>query len=250
MVKKSLLVIACLLSLALGATKFASNYAQAETISWARIVDDEVYLYSTAGSDKKMFELEKSYYVEILDEADNMYFVAVMQNETDFPRITGYVYKAQVTLCDIAPIAPYYPTEKVTVTGNSATIRLSPLPTANAELTATNTQRLSYYGTRISNGTTWYFVYYGGCFGYVEASAVTAPSIVLHPTPLPNTQSSVTPSTPSVNDPVEDPTPSSTSPTSEILLIVFVVVLAVGLTLALFLPGNVKKKDTVFEQDI
>ena len=250
MVKKFLLVIACLLSILLGVTKFVGNFAQAETISWARIVDDEVYLYSTADNDKKMFALEKSYYVEILDEVDNMYFVAVMQNETDFPRITGFVYKAQVTLCDIAPIAPYYPTEKVTVIGNSATIRLSPLPTASAELTATNTQRLSYYGKRISNGITWYFVYYGGCFGYVEASAVTTPNIILHPTPLPNTQTSVTPTPPAPTDPIDEPTPSVVSPTSEILLIVFVVVLAVGLTLALFLPGNIKKKDTVFEQDI
>ena len=39
------------------------------------------------------------------------------------------------------------------------------------------------------------------------------------------------------------------APASEILLTVFVVVLAAGLTLALFLPGNTRKKK-VFEQDI
>lgn len=249
MVKKSVFVVV-LLVVAVIVTPVAT-VAQAETIGWARIVDDDVYLYSTADSDKKTFVLEKSYYVEILDEVDNMYFVAVMQNDTDFPRITGYVYKSQVTLCSVIPIAPYYPTVRITVTGSSATLRLSPLPSASPVLTATNTQQLSYYGEIVSYGTTWYYVYYGGSFGYVEATSVSQPIVPLHPTPLPSKPAATTPSTPSTTEPSEDPTPSSSSPTSEILLIVFVVVLAVGLTLALFLPGNVRKRESnVFEQDI
>lgn len=249
MVKKLILVVALLLTLY--TSIFAPTIAQAEAVGWARIIEDDVYLYSTMDSDKKTFALEKSYYVEILGEAEQMYFVAVMQNDTDFPKITGYVYKSQVTLCAVLPIAPYYPTVKVTVTSNSAPIRLSPLPSANSELTATNTQQLSYYGEIVSYGTSWYYVYYGGSFGYVEASNVSQPNIPLHPTPLPSKPAATVPSTPSTTEPTDEPSTVSASPTSEILLIVFVVVLAVGLTLALFLPGNIKKRDSnVFEQDI
>lgn len=246
MIKRVILVAAFLLSLALSMLIMLGAIADAETVQWARIVENDVYLFATDIDAQREFVLEKSYYVEILGETERMFFVAVMQNATDFPQITGYVYKSQVALCETTPIAPYYPTLKLTVTGGSASIKLSPLPTADTLLVATNTQQVSYYGSIVSRGETWYYVYYAGKFGYVECSTVTPPNVPLHPTPLP-TVPTVTP--PAQTDEPTEPQTDAT-PASEILLIVFVVVLAVGLTLALFLPGNIKKKSNVFEQDI
>lgn len=217
------------------------------TVRWVRVIKDDVHLYSTSDSNKIMFTLEKSYYVEVLSDVDGMYFVAVMQNDKDFPRITGYVRKSEVKICDVTPLAPYYPTVKISVTSSSAAIKLSPLPSANTELTATNTQQLSYYGKMDYYGIDWYYVYYAGTFGYVQTTFVSAPNVPLHPTPLPSEQPTVDPpDIPTNTQPQPTDTPSS--PTSEILLIVFVVLLAIGLTLALFLPGNSKR--SVFEQDI
>lgn len=241
MLKKILIAVSLLLSVWLFACPFV---ARAQSSDWARIVDDDVYLYSNADGATRCFVLEKSYYVEILGEEDNMYRVSVMQNDRDFPKITGYVYRNSVTPC-APPVAPYYPTEKVTVTRGSASVRLSPTQNAQTEIVALNSQQLSYYGSLLSYGTKWYYVYYGDVLGYVEADTVSAPNILPHPTPLP--------SKPVVTPPAEQPQqPAETAktPTAEILLIVFVVVLAVGLTLALFLPGNIKKKNSVFETDI
>lgn len=227
-----------------------NGVAFAETpVRWVRITKNDVHLYSTSDSSKIMFTLEKSYYVEVLSDVDNMYFVAVMQNDTDFPRITGYVRKSEVEICNVPPLAPYYPTVKITVTSSSAAIKLSPLPSAMTELTATNTQQLSYYGKMDYYGITWYYVYYAGTFGYVETTFVTVPNVPLHPTPLISEQIPSTPTddTPTNTEPSNDDTPAS--PTSEILLMVFVVLLAIGLTLALFLPGN-GKKQSVFDQEI
>lgn len=243
MFKKIVLAVATALSVALCVLS-AVNVAKAESTRWARITEEDVYLFATDSDKQRCFALEKTYYVEILDETDNMYFVAVMQNEKDFPRITGYVFKSQVTP-SLSPVAPYYPAVKLTVTGGSAPIKLSPLASAETLLTATNSQQLSYYGKTIYGGTLYYYVWYGGCFGYVEATAVTAPAIALHPTPL---QSAAVVAPPSDSQ-TQTPQTDKGAPASEILLTVFVVVLAAGLTLALFLPGNTRKKK-VFEQDI
>ncbi len=247
MLKKSLIVLAMLLSVVLTAMTLTAEFAHAEGERWVRVVDDDVLLYSSYDGKKQFFVLEKSYYLQILDETDNMYFVTLMPNEEDFPKITGYVYKNSVKLCDVPPLTPYYPTEKLTVTGGSAAIKLLPLNSSETILTAMNTQKMSYYGRLVSYGTTWYYVYFGKEFGYVESTSVSKPNVPLHPTPLPQKPVNAAPSDeekPSEQDKQEG------APASEILLIVFVVVLAVGLTLALFLPGNIKKKTTVFEQDI
>ena len=230
-------------------------YALGESSGWARIVKDNVFLYADPDSSKQMFMLEKSYYVRVIDEGEKLLRVVVMEGETNFPQITGYVKRTDVELCTAVPIAPYYPTVRLAVTTDSVALKLSPSTSASIVITATNTQKLSYYG-RIENGKSWYYVCFGDQlgdvpryrFGYVEVGSVSAPNVELHPTPLPSAK----PETPTVNTPSEgyDPEPSNKpSPTSEILLIVFVVLLAVGLTLALFLPGNVKKR-SVFEQDI
>ena len=221
--------------------------ALGENSGWARVVKDYVFLYAEEDGNKQILILEKSYYVEILDVGEKMLYVAVMGNEQNFPQITGYVRRADVDLCSVAPLTPYYPTVRLTVTADSATLRLSPSNSANIVITATNTQKVSYYG-RIENGKEWYYVCFGDKFGYVDVNSVSQPNIELHPTPLPVKDTPVV-STPT--DQTPDPTPSidPTAPTTEILLIVFVVLLAVGLTLALFLPGNVRRRN-VFEQDI
>ena len=241
---KKLLVL-CLLALLICGS-FTPAYALGEGSGWARIVKDNVYMYAEENSSKQMFMLEKSYYVRVLDSGDKMLHVAVMDNETNFPQITGYVKRTDVELTAVAPLAPYYPTVRLTVTADSAALRLSPSTVANVVITATNTQKVSYYG-KLVNDKNWYYVWFGDRFGYVDVNSVSKPLIELHPTPLPSNQD-----TPAVTTPSETPEPAPAtkpSPTSEILLIVFVVLLAVGLTLALFLPGNVKRQN-VFEQDI
>lgn len=244
MLKKLTICIAVIaLCCSYGGVAFAES-----PVRWVRVTKDDVHLYSTSDSSKIMFTLEKSYYVEVLSDIDGMYFVAVMQNDTDFPRITGYVRKSEVEICDAVPLAPYYPTQKIVVTSSSAAIKLSPLPSAKTELTATNTQQLSYYGKMDYYGISWYYVYYAGTFGYVETNYVSAVNIPLHPTPLVKEPSFEPTDTPANTEPTTPDEPSKL-PTSEILLIVFVVLLAVGLTLALFLPGN-GRKNNVFEQDI
>ena len=240
------IVLLLLLSLLACSSFLPMACALGEASSWARIVKDYVYLYAEQDCNKQIFILEKSYYVEILDIDETTVHVSVMNNEPNFPQITGYVKRTDVEMCSTDPVTPYYPTVRLTVTSDSATLRLSPSVNASIVITATNTQKVSYYG-RITKDRDWFYVCFGDKFGYVDSTSVSAPNIQLHPTPLPPKQD--LPATTIPSDDTPTPAPNNSSPTSEILLIVFIVLLAVGLTLALFLPGNFKRR-TVFDQDI
>lgn len=241
---KILCVFACALLCFFSAMPVTA-FAETE-VTWVRIVDDGVRLYANSDNSKAIFELAKSYYLEVWGEENGMYLVSVMQNTDGFLQITGYVWKAEVEPCDEPPVAPYYPTEKITVTSDSVQLKLSPVPSAETIVTVTNTQKLNYYGELTSYGEKWFYVYYCGKFGYISADGVTKPVIKLHPTPL--TQEVVVPPTPTTPEtPVEPSEPSGN--VSEIFLIIFVVLLAAGICLALFLPGNIKKRD-VYDKDI
>lgn len=228
-----------------------SAFAAQET-TWVRVTKEGVNLFADENADKVLFVLEKSYYLQVLAEYDNMYRVTVMQNQVDFPTISGCVKKEQVEKCDEEPIAPYYPTVKVSVSCDSAQIKLSPTPSAETVITVTNTQKMAFYGRIYHYDDEWYYVCFCGKFGYVSAESVSTPVINLHPTPL--SQNVVAPVNPDDNPDGTDSNSKQEEPTrsaaTEIVLIVFVVLLAVGICLALFLPGNLKKKEDVFDKEI
>lgn len=224
--------------------------ASAEEYGWARIVKDDVNLYADENCDKLMFTLEKSYYVKITKTLDKVYRVNVMlQNQEDFPTIDGYVRKIEATPVEVAPLDPTYPTERILVTSDSAHLKLSPTPSSENVIVATNCKELSYYGKLNYYGKEWYYVYFSDKFGYVEASKVSKPTIALHPTPLETAKPVIKPQQP--DDGADEPSDNTSNkmPAAEIVLIVFVVLLAGGLTFAMFLPDKGKRAD-VFEQDI
>lgn len=224
--------------------------AGAVEYSWARIVKEDVNLYADEDCEKLLFTLEKSYYVEILQTLDRVYQVSVMQNQSGFPTLVGYVRKIEATPVEAAPLQPLYPTEQIYVTSDSAQLKLLPLTSSENVIVATTTQKLSYYGKTSYYGKQWYYVYYAGKFGYVEVGNVSKPTIALHPTPLETAKPVIKPQDPddgNQDEPANDS--QSKMPAAEIVLIVFVVLLAGGLTLAMFLPDKGKRTD-VFEQDI
>lgn len=225
---------------------FAANAAE---YGWARITKDGVCLYADENCSKSMFLLEKSYYVEILAVLDNVYQVTVMRGENGFPEVLGYVRKIEATPCEVAPLSPVYPTEQIYVTADSAQLKLLPTSSSEIVIVATTTQKLNYYGRLSYYGKDWYYVYCGGRFGYVDVNAVSSPKIELHPTPLEPTKPVIKPQEPTDEGDLPNEETKNNMPTAEIILIVFVVLLAGGLTLALFLPDSGKKAD-VFEQDI
>ncbi len=238
LLKIILVILAAVMSAA--CALFCTLVCAEEMPAWVRVTEENVKLYTNANTGKVTCILEKSYYLEVLGETDGFYLVSVMNNTAAFPKITGYVKTDSVDVCTAQPAAPYYPNVLLRVDTDSAGIYFSPLSSAELILTAVNTQEMSYYGSIVSEGKTWYYVCYCGRFGYVPSENVTEPAVSLHPTPLPD----LNPETPVVTPPSDSgdsQTPSAS--VAEILLIAFVAVLSVGLVLALFIPGNRRKKE-------
>lgn len=225
--KLLILVLLCCLT----ACIYLNGTALASTPQWVRIVDDNVKLYTNANASKVTFELAKSYYLVVTAEVNGYYRVELMGNTLLFPTIVGYVNKSDVQEVTETPVTPLYPEQTLYVNSDSATLRLSPLDSAEIVITATNTQSVSFYGEITSQGETWYYVYYCGRFGYAPSSCFTNPNIGLHPTPLP--QEPDNPPDNNTNPPGEITKPDSTA---EAILIVFVVALAVALVVAIFAP--------------
>lgn len=247
---KKLLVVIAVIAVTFGNCKTTVHAENAQTY-WARVTQDNVLLYANEDCSKAVVTLEKSYYLQIIQQNADTLFVSVADNTDGFCQICGYVKTDSVTLCQTVPVQPLYPKVKLTVTADCACLRLSPLPSAEVIITATNTQKLYYYGTITDYGKTWYYVSYANKFGYVDSVTVTPPQVPLHPTPLQPAKPTVAPIDPttSTEQPSQERSNNSKTPTAEILLLVFVVLLAGGLTLALFLPINSKRND-VFDSDI
>lgn len=219
-----------------------------ESSEWVRINGEGVFLYANNYSQKVLCILQDTYYLRVIKEEDTMLFVSLMGESSDFPAITGYVWTSQVKKVKSTPVTPYYPTEYITVKTDSAALKLSPVPSAETLVVAANTQKICFYGEIISYGETWYYVYFAGKFGYVRSSQVTMPQISPHPTPTEETTPAVSPNP---TEEEEKPSDNKTfSPASEIILIAFVILLALGLALAVILPGNVKRRNDVFSRDI
>lgn len=249
---KKLLAFVAVITIACGNCFVPQTYAETSDTYWARVEKDDVLLYANEDCSKAVVTLEKSYYLQIIQQNYDTLFVAVANNSDGFCQICGYVKTASVTLCTSEPLSPLYPTVKLTVTSDSASLKLAPIPSSQTVITATNTQKLYYYGKLVEYGKTWYYVSYANKFGYVDGTSVTPPQVPLHPTPLTPVVPTVAPVSSEQSDskqPTTEQTNREKTPTSEIMLLIFVVLLAGGLTAALFLPGNDKRND-VFDSDI
>jgi len=220
--------------------------ARAST-KYVRVTQDGVKLYTNAETKKVTCLLEKSYYLVVLEEADQFVKVQLMGQGKDFPKIVGYVESSCVEMQEDEPTLPLYPTEYVTVQSSGARLYFLPLQSSDVQMVATNTQRLAYYGKIESDGSTWYYVYFSGCFGYVRQEDVTRVQINLHPTPLP--QPELPQPTPPQAPSVETPTTPTTNPTNEIMLVAFAGILAAALTCALFLPKQKDKPNSFYHEN-
>lgn len=225
------------------------GFAFADTPLWVRIVKEGTMLYTNASSNKITCVLEYSYYLKVLSEQGNFYLVELMPNTSTFPKITGYVLISEVEECDAAPVEPTYPTVTIRVSASNAQLFLSPLTTSEVLFSATNTQSLSYYGEIEANGNEWYYVYYCGVFGYVLQNCVTQPAVAAHVTPI-KTEEPVVVDTPVDTTPVEtEPQQTVVNDNNTTYLIVFVVLLACGLMLAVFLPSDKKQNKPVYFEE-
>ena len=212
--------------------------------SYARITEDETYLYKTSTHSADIsniyFELEKTYFVKILDIVDDFYKVK-------YQNVVGYVIAAQVLKVNGTPNLPY--PENITFQVNSALntkLRTSPqmsdesnvigvLPSSNLSLNYLG--KIQGEESIKSLGSDWYYCYYNyensGCIlGYVYAP------LTENLTPIfANTETF-----PDKSEISETITPQMPSETQNLFLVIVMCLPAVIIFVVLVIPFNKKNK--------
>ncbi|MBQ7885028.1 MAG: hypothetical protein IJ318_02920 [Clostridia bacterium] len=133
---------------------------------YAHITDTAIYLYSTPSQtdSSKMFELPKTYFVELLSSANDEFYSARYQD------VYGYVLKNQVKPINGAPLVPFLNDINFRIfVPSGAHLRSSPYNNGSVNLVYSIPfldNNISYYGTAqgeeaiSKKGTTWYFCKY------------------------------------------------------------------------------------------
>ena len=216
----------------------------AQNFSYARITEEHTYLYRTATFSSDIsniyFELEKTYFVKILDIVNDFYKVK-------YQNVVGYVVASQVLIINGTPICPY--PENITFQINSSLntkLRTTPQMSDDNNIIGvlpSNYTTLTYIGKTIgeesvkSLGADWYYCCYNyensGCIlGYVYAPLTENLTPILA-----NTESFGDKSETSENITAEMPTE-----TQNLFLVVIMCLPAVIIFIVLVTPFNKQPK--------
>lgn len=130
---------------------------------YARVTQEDVYLYSQPQAESGLFILPRTYFVKITGETGDYYRVEYLTGTSATP-VRGYCRTDDVEPVDYIPETPFllYDTE-VTFTVGSAD-----LPDG---FFTEYTVPAAFYGTFYYGSSVYYYVNMNGEFGYVPASA-------------------------------------------------------------------------------
>lgn len=216
----------------------------ADSPAYVRVREKNVYFYSAPNEDSVLFALVPTYYLRVLGVEGEYYRVELLEESVYFSKLLGYVRIDSVEEINESPLTPLYPTEVISITSSSARVYAQPSTSATSLITATNGQRMGYYGKIISGGVEWYYVCYGEYLGYVNGNYLSMPNLTAHVTPLsaqildieiqPEVETVPETDAPKTETGVEQPT--------LLVLILLIAIPTVTIILLLFLPdGKVRK---------
>lgn len=201
-----------------------------EDYRYARVTQENVYLYSSAQDNSGLFVLPRTYFVKITGESGDYYKVEYLTGAAGVTPVRGYCRKAEVSPVDYVPETPFlvYGTD-VTFTAGSGD-----LPDG---FITEYTVPADFYGTFSYGSSVYYYVNIGGEFGYVPAAACT-------PLDYPeNTEHSETVS------PGKDPSPNGNASVLNVVLVCALSVAALGAVYFLFRPAKAPRKLEPFAED-
>lgn len=204
-----------------------------DTKSYARIESEGVYLYGSPDESDGLFTLPRTYFVQILGETAQFYYVSYLTDRSDYKAVKGYCKKTEIVPVDYTPVTPFLE-YKITVTYSvdGSFLPDDPLSTFTAEVV--------YYGEFNFGTSVYYYVNRDGAFGYVPAKSCSKPE---YPVNTEHTE---------VNKPdTGQGTVSAQGNAVRIVLICTLAVFAVGAVYFLFRPAKdgEKPRDPFYDEN-
>ncbi len=208
--------------------------------NFARISDDEVFLLKSQNNEDILFQLPTSYFVKILDESDDFFYV-------EFDGIFGYTPKDNLTKVYQTPNMPF-PKDITFSINNSVAAAIKTSPKNDSEILgfAPSNQKLKFFGKTVGDeaisglGNCWFFA-------ELKTNDTTIQGYVYSPLTeqLSNipTNTEVLPTTPPQNSDSQILSENLTNPSS-LWLVGILLAVVLALFLVTFLPFHIGKNKT------
>jgi hypothetical protein len=166
--------------------------------SYACILSDDVYFYSTADTRRGLFLLPKTYYVKLLDYQSDFCRVEYLYDDVFTKKLTGYVQTDQLTFVDYVPKRPYlhYVFD--------VKYQIDDKQMNDSAFLNQITMSCAYYGDFRIGSETYCYVLRGDVFGYVPK-----PLNLAYEENTEYADRTTQPDTPAVEQPTTTPTSSS-----------------------------------------
>lgn len=224
--KKFLLTAYCLISLVILNAPY--HFVSASSENYARVLQENVFIYQDANFNEPLFAIPYGYYVKI---ESNEGALKVSYGDGDYPKIFGYVKEEEISKVDYAPSSPF---TVIKVSTDISDILFNDLELKTPYFNVPKNEILYYYGEIEKGDRILCYVYYNKKLGYVDKSSLNSFSIPTNPDKLPTQEQPETP--------IEEESVSTTvNPFGEhiqVAIIVGISIVAISVVYFLFKPSK------------
>ena len=129
--------------------------------SYACILSDSTFFYSSADGRRGVFLLPKTYYVRLIEYGADFCKIEYLSDEGEYKKLTGYARTAELTFVDYVPKLPYL------YYSFDVSYRIDDSELSDSSFLTEITVNCVYYGDFLIGSEAYCYVRRGDTFGYV-----------------------------------------------------------------------------------
>ena len=217
------------------------NKVLAQNYTYSRVLTNTTGFYSDAGGNYLKFYLPYGYFVKILEVGPTYTKVSYMNDNAQFPFLTGYIKTVDLIPREDTPLTPY-PLLNLTVISDE--VLFSDINLTNSKIGVyANTLAVFYGQAKSPNDEELVYVYCNGYLGYMRKSCFAPFTVPDHPEPVISNSYQ--------EELSSSQTKSSTAQTDnlQILIVAGISIIVVSIVYLIFRPGEKKIRENNYEDD-
>lgn len=237
------ITIAFLLAINIFSIKTTATYSYSE--SYYRVLNENVFIYSTSNFDKALFKIPYSYYVKVESINGNVARVVYGSDQDTYPVIMGYMKVEELSTSQITPLNPF---AIIKVSTAVSDILFNDVDRKKAYFNVPKETFMIYYGEVLDeNSNPLCMVYCNNKLGYIDKNCLNPYNVPLNTDAIP-TPDSEEPSTPT-DTTVNEPPSAFLGENLQIVIIVGISIVCISVVYALFKPTNNKTNKNEYFED-
>ncbi len=243
--KRFIIFITIAFSIAINIVSVSLNTAYANSETYYRVLNENVYIYSNANFDKVLFKVPYSYYVKVESINGNTARVVYGNDQDNYPVIIGYMKIEELSKAQITPLTPF---AIIKVSTANSDILFNDVERKKAYFNVPSDTFMIYYGEILdSNSNTLCMVYCNNKLGYIDKNCLNPYNIPLNSDAIINPEDEE-PSKPT-DTTITDPPSAFLGENLQIIIIVGISIICISVVYALFKPSNNKTNKTEYFED-